>query len=96
MKKISRKIAGYFRELDKTMLVMCVIMSVFSVVLLFTMNSSGISAQVSDRQWQTNALATGIGITAALILSAADYRVIAKMWFIYAPAASCSSSPPSC
>ena len=87
MKKTTGKIAGYFRELDRTMLVMCVIMSVFSVVLLYTMNLSGISAQVSERQWQTNALAAGIGITVALILSAADYRAIAKMWFIYAPAA---------
>ena len=85
MKKVLKYITGYIKGLDKAMLALCVIMSVFSVFLLYAMNVSGISAQVTGRQWRINLIAAVVGIAAAMIISAIDYKFIAKLWFIYAP-----------
>jgi len=85
MKKISKLITGYIKNLDKAMLALCAITSVFSVFLLYTMNLSGVSGQVSDRQWQTNTVAAAVGIVLAMIISAIDYKFIARLWFIYTP-----------
>ena len=85
MKKALRHIADYVKNLDKAMLALCAIMSVFSVFLLYTMNVSGISAQVTGRQWRINALAAAVGIAAAMVISAIDYKFIARIWFVYAP-----------
>ena len=85
MKKILKYISGYFRNLDKALLILCVLMSAFSVFLLYTLDANGISGQVSSRQWKINAIASVIGIFAALVIAAIDYRLIAKLWFIYGP-----------
>ncbi len=86
MKKILKYISGYFKNLDKALLILCVLMSAFSVFLLYTLDANGISGQVSSRQWKINAIASVIGIFAALVIAAIDYKLIAKLWFIYAPA----------
>lgn len=86
MKKILKYITGYFKNLDKALLILCVLMSAFSVFLLYTLDANGISGQVSSRQWKINAIASVIGIFAALVIAAIDYKLIAKLWFIYAPA----------
>ncbi len=87
MKKVLRYIRSYFRDLDKALLGLCIIISIFSVVLLYTMNMNEISGQVSSRQWKTNAVAAVIGITAAMVMSAIDYKFISKIWFLYTPVA---------
>ena len=87
MKKVLRYIRSYFRDLDKALLGLCIIISIFSVVLLYTMNMNEISGQVSSRQWKTNAVAAVIGITAAMLMSAIDYKFISKIWFLYTPVA---------
>ena len=85
MKKALKYISDYWKSLDKALLLLCVIVSAFSIFLLFTLNVSGISGQVSSRQWKINAVASGIGILTALLLSAIDYKLISKLWWIYAP-----------
>lgn len=87
MKKLFSAVWDYFRRLDKLMLLLCVILSVFSVFLLYTLNLNEISPYVSDRQWKTQLVASGAGILAALVISAIDYRFIAKIWWLYTPAA---------
>ena len=87
MKKVLKYISDYFHGLDKALLALCIIVSVFSVFLLYTMNMNGISGQVSSRQWKVNAIAAGIGITAAMVISAIDYKFISRIWWIYTPVA---------
>ena len=85
MKKAFKYISDYWKNLDKALLLLCVIISGFSVFLLYTLNANGISGQVTSRQWKINAIATAIGIVVALLLAAVDYKFISKIWFIYAP-----------
>ena len=85
MKKVLKYIYDYFKNLDKALLILCVLMSVFSVFLLYTLDANGISGQVSSRQWKINAIASVTGIFSALVIAAIDYKLIAKLWFIYAP-----------
>lgn len=85
MKKIFSAVWGYFRRLDKFMLLICLVLSAFSVFLLYTLNKNGISAYVSDRQWKTQLAASCVGAVAALVISAINYRFIAKLWWLYAP-----------
>ena len=77
-----------FKQLDKLLLLLCVIASVFSVVLLYTMYNNGINPTViTPRTWQMQLGATIVGIVCALVIAAIDYKVIAKLWFVYAPIA---------
>ena len=85
MKKIFSAVWDYFRRLDKFMLLICLVLSAFSVLLLYTLNMNEISAYVSDRQWKTQLAASCVGAVAALVISAIDYRFIAKLWWLYAP-----------
>ncbi len=87
MKRVFRYISDYIKDLDKAMLALCAITSVFSVILLYTMNINGISGQVSGRQWRINLIAAVIGIAVAMVISAIDYKFISRIWFIYTPIA---------
>ncbi len=85
MKKIFSAVWDYFRRLDKFMLLICLVLSAFSVFLLYTLNVNGISAFVTDRQWKTQFAASCVGAVAALVISAVDYRFMVKLWWLYAP-----------
>lgn len=87
MKKVLKYISDYWKNLDKALLALCVIISVFSVFLLYTLDKNDISGQVSGRQWKINAVAAAIGIVCALVLSAVDYNFISKIWWLYTPVA---------
>ena len=85
MKKVLKYISDYWKNLDKALILLCTAVSVFSVFLLYTLNANDISGQVSSRQWKINAISAAIGIVTALVIAAIDYKLIAKLWFIYAP-----------
>lgn len=85
MKKIFSAVWDYFRRLDKFMLLICLVLSAFSVFLLYTLNVNEISAFVTDRQWKTQFVASCVGAVAALVISAVDYRFMVKLWWLYAP-----------
>lgn len=85
MKRVLKYISDYWKNLDKALLALCVIISVFSVFLLYTLDRNDISGQVSGRQWKINAAAAAIGIVCALVLSAVDYNFLSKIWWLYAP-----------
>ncbi|MBO5378622.1 MAG: FtsW/RodA/SpoVE family cell cycle protein [Ruminiclostridium sp.] len=85
MKKIFSAVWDYFRRLDKFMLLICLVLSAFSVFLLYTLNVNEISAFVTDRQWKTQFAASCVGAVAALVISAVDYRFMVKLWWLYAP-----------
>ncbi len=85
MKKFFSAVWDYIKRLDKFMLLICIVISGFGIFLLYTLNLNEISPYVSDRQWKTQFYATCLGIAATLIISAIDYRFIAKMWWLYTP-----------
>ncbi len=85
MKKIFSAVWDYIRRLDKLMLLICLALSAAGIFLLYTLNLNEISPFVSDRQWKTQFAATVLGIFGALVISAIDYRFIAKIWWLYAP-----------
>lgn len=87
MKRFFAAAVGYIKKLDKTLLLICAALSVFGVILLYTLNENQISDYVTSRQWKMNAAASAVGIIAALVIAGIDYHFIAKMWFVYAPAA---------
>jgi len=52
------------------------------------MVQNGINPDViSNRTWAMQAGAIGVGVIAALVISLIDYKIISKLWFIYAPVA---------
>ncbi|MCM1334671.1 MAG: FtsW/RodA/SpoVE family cell cycle protein [Bacteroides sp.] len=85
MKRALHAVWDYFKKLDKLLLLLCLVLSAFGVFLLYTLNENGISAYVSARQWRTQLLATGLGLAAALVIAAIDYRFLARLWWLYAP-----------
>lgn len=82
-----KKALEYFKSLDKLLLLLCLLLSAFGVFLLYTLNENEISAYVSSRQWKTQLAATGLGLTLALVIAGLDYRFLAKLWWLYVPAA---------
>lgn len=85
MKRVLKYISEYWKNLDKALILLCIVLSVFSVFLLYTLDANGISGQVTSRQWKINLIASLIGISTALVISAIDYKFIARLWWIYAP-----------
>lgn len=80
-----KKALEYFKSLDKLLLLLCLLLSAFGVLLLYTLNENEISAYVSSRQWKTQLLATVLGLLLALAVAAFDYRFLAKLWWLYIP-----------
>lgn len=86
MKLFLSRLWDYIKQLDKLLLFICLSLSAFGIFLLYTLNENDISPYVSDRQWKTQLLATVIGIAAALIIAAVNYRFLVKLWWLYVPA----------
>ncbi len=87
MGKILSSILDYLRRLDKVLLLLCIVISAFGIFLLYTLNENDISAYVSSRQWKTQLIATVMGVIAAMILSAVNYKFLSKIWWLYSPIA---------
>ena len=87
MNKAFKRITEYWKNLDKALLLLCVLISAFSVFLLYTMNVNGISGQVSGRQWRVNAVSAVIGICCTLVIAPIDYKFLSRIWWIYTPIA---------
>lgn len=84
MKKVVAAAGRYIRSTDWWLILMCVIASGLSVVLLMGIVNSGLAY---GRHVKVQALATAIGLVAALILSKIDYHFMARLWKLHASAA---------
>ena len=87
MKTILKGISEYFRKMDKLLLFAVTLCAGFSVILLYSIYVNEISPTVGASYYQTQLIAMAIGFASCLILSAIDYRKLAKLWFLYAPVA---------
>lgn len=86
VKKIFKNIVEYIKSLDKLLILFCVAASSFGIVLLYSMYSNDF-ANVTAKYYKTQIAALAIGVVVMLIIAAIDYKLISKIWFIYAPVA---------
>ncbi len=86
MKAIFGYIWQYFRRLDKMLFLAAAALSVFSVILLYSIVVNGAATiPVDSGLYKTQAAAVIAGWATALMLSAMDYNKIIKLWVLYAP-----------
>ena len=86
MGKILGYIYQYFRKLDKALFAAVIILSVFSVVLLYSIVANDAATiEVSSSLYRNQTVAICAGAVIALIISAADYHHLIKLWVLYAP-----------
>ena len=74
MSKLIDYIKGYIKDCDKLLWSIMVIISIYSLLLLKSVSRGGVNF------FSTQLLAITLGYIGAIILSAADYRVIANYW----------------
>lgn len=74
MSKLLDYIKGYIKDCDKILWSIMVIISIYSLLLLKSVSRGG------ENFFSTQLIAVTLGYIGAIILSAADYRVIANYW----------------
>lgn len=88
MKTFFEYILRYFRRLDKTLFGAAAMLSVFSVVLLWSIYANrAATITLYPSVYKNQIIASAGGCAAALLLSALDYNKLVKLWVLYAPAA---------
>lgn len=78
MGKISEKIMEYIKTTDKLMLFICVIISTFSCILMYSIYRNGLVNNNRIVVMQT--FCAVLGLAAALLVSSLDYQMMVKMW----------------
>ncbi len=86
MKAVLGYIWQYFKKMDKQLFLVCVILGLFSCLLIYSIIQNGVVDNISTKAHIKQFLGMAMGAAAALVLSALDYRQLAKLWFLYAPA----------
>lgn len=88
MKAVLGYIWQYFRKLDKMLFIAVAALSVFGVILLFSIVVNGAATiEVDSALYKTQAIAVAGSWVLALVLSGLDYHKVIKLWVIYAPVA---------
>jgi len=85
MKTILKYILHYLRRLDKQLLFAVLACSLFGVVMIYSIVYNGMISYLTTSEYKKQLLCVGMGLFAAMTLSAFDYRKFAKLWFLYAP-----------
>ncbi len=84
MKTVLKWLGGYFKKLDWILLAICAAITVFDIIIVNSLYENG---EIGAGLVQTQIFAAIIGFLGAVILGMIDYRLMAKYWFVYAPAA---------
>ena len=85
MKEFIKSVKRYLKSLDYLLILLCVSAGIFSIILLYSIYKNGFVPSLS--QVKTQIFSLVLGLIAALIVAAIDYKFISKMWFLYAPLA---------
>lgn len=80
MKQALDYLYRYYRTTDKILWVVCLISSVFSVVMLMGIASVG---YVEERRVQVQIIATVLGIVAMVAASKVDYHLMGDLWRLH-------------
>lgn len=84
MKTVLKFLGGYFRKLDKVLMLICAALTVFDIILVNSLYENGF---IIETAFKTQIFAGIMGFCAALIIGMIDYKFMSKVWFIYAPVA---------
>ncbi len=84
MKKVLKWLGGYFKKLDKLLLLICASITAFDIVIVNSLYQNG---YIKQADLNTQIFAAALGLCAAVIIGMVDYRFMSKMWYIYAPVA---------
>ena len=84
MKTLLKIFWQYFKKLDKPLFVVVTAISCFSVVLLYSIVENKVISNIG-LPYKMQAASVILGALCALVLSAIDYRKLAKLWFLYVP-----------
>ncbi len=84
MKTVLKWLGGYFKKLDKLLLLICAAITIFDIVIVYTLYENGF---IKYSDVQTQIVAAIIGFIGAIVIGMIDYRLMAKFWYIYAPVA---------
>lgn len=83
MKILYKKFGDFFKFLDLYLLILCVTISAFSCLLLYSIVCAGFAE--SNRIYTTQIMSSTFGIAIAIIMANIDYKKIASLWKIYLP-----------
>lgn len=86
MNSIVKKFSKYYKRLDKGLLFAVTLCAVIGVILLYSMYKSGVG-DVDARTYIIQLISTVMGVVICFIIASIDYHHIAKLWFLYTPAA---------
>ena len=84
MKTVLKWLGNYFRKVDKILLLICAAITAFDIVIVHSLYENGL-IQYGDVM--TQIFAAIVGFFGAILIGMIDYRLMAKFWYIYAPAA---------
>ncbi len=84
MKSFLEDVSDYFKKLDKFLLLAVVLCSATGVVLLNALANHG---AVTKATYITQLGSMIAGVVISLLISIIDYKKIARLWFLYVPAA---------
>lgn len=87
LKFILNAVLQYFRKLDKTLFIAVCGVSMFSVLLMYSLVRNGMVSEKHANMYKMQFICLCIGAGAALIISALDYHKFTKLWFLYVPGA---------
>lgn len=82
MKKLVQIVVGFFKELDKLMMLLCMAASAVSCLALFSCYKNNI---IPLKMFLIQCLAVCLGLVVACIISRIDYVMMAKLWKIHVP-----------
>lgn len=81
MKAVFRKLADFIRESDKILVLLCLIASSFGCVSILSATQY---LNTGMRQFLMQVICMILGLSAAFIISAFDYKIFSKYWFLIA------------
>ncbi|MCH5203169.1 MAG: FtsW/RodA/SpoVE family cell cycle protein [Oscillospiraceae bacterium] len=93
MKTVLNYIRDYLKHVDKILPLICLALTVFDLYVIYSMTKTGYISNgyfktfIIEATFRTQIIAAVIGIIAAIVISAVDYRFISKIWFVIAPVA---------
>jgi rod shape determining protein RodA len=86
MKRILKISLIYLKRLDKLLLLLCLSASFFSAYIIFTMVQNRVTPFAVSRHYQMQIAMALLGLCAALVIGAINYKYYAKAWYVSAAA----------
>ncbi|MCL2697597.1 MAG: FtsW/RodA/SpoVE family cell cycle protein [Oscillospiraceae bacterium] len=82
MKRVLKFLPAYFKRLDKLLILLCLGACLFSAYMLYSMVSNEVSPFATERHYQMQIAMAVLGLIAALIIAAVNYKYISKFWYV--------------